>query len=94
MNGSLPYGSRRSSPVRKIIIHNVNLFWFHVDYWDLDEFEWKTVHSVRQLRDIGKGRAQSEIVVDRLNCRTNSIRINVSRTVDDNVVTKGVAIAR
>jgi hypothetical protein len=74
--------------VRKIIVHNVNLFWFHVDYWDLDKFEWKTVHSVRQLRDIGEGRVQSEIVIDRLNCRTNIIRINVSRTVDDNVITK------
>ena len=75
-------------PVRKIIIHNGNLFWFHVDYWDLDKFEWKTVHSVRQLRDIGTERAPAEIVIDRLNCRTNTIRINVSRTVDDNVVTK------
>lgn len=75
-------------PVRKIIIHNGNLFWFQVDYWDLDDFEWKTVHSVRQLRDIGKSRAPSAIVIDRLNCRTNTIRINVSRTVDDHVVTK------
>ena len=74
--------------VRKIIIHNGNLFWFHVDYWDLDDFEWKTVHSVRQLRDIGESRVSAEIVIDRLNCRTNTIRINVSRTVDDTVVTK------
>lgn len=75
-------------PVRKIIIHNVNLFWFQVDYWDLNDFEWKTVHSVRQLRDIGRSRVPAEIVIDRLNCRTNTIRINVSRTVDDHVVTK------
>ena len=75
-------------PVRKIIIHNGNLFWFQVDYWDLDDFEWKTVHSVRQLRDIGKNRVPDEIVIDRLNCRTNTIRINVSRTVDDHIVTK------
>ena len=78
-------------PVRKIVIHNGNLFWFYVDYWDIDDLEWKTLHSVRQLRDIGDGRAPSEIVIDRLDCQTNMLRINVSRTVDDHIVTKAIA---
>ncbi len=77
--------------VRKIIIHNDNLFRFDVDYWDTDNLEWKTVYSVRQRRDIENQRAQSEYVLERLNFQTNMIRINVSRTVDDDVVNKPIA---
>jgi hypothetical protein len=78
-------------PVRKIIIHNGNLFWFYVDYWDTEALEWKTVHSVRQRRDIGNQNAQPRYVIDRLNFQTNMIRINVSRTVDDQIITKPIA---
>ncbi|MCZ6676924.1 MAG: hypothetical protein O7E52_06715 [Candidatus Poribacteria bacterium] len=74
--------------VRKIVIHNGNLFRFKVDYWDNDAFAWKTIYSVRQRRDIGAHRAQATYVLDRLNFKTSMLRINVSRTVDDDVIPK------
>lgn len=77
--------------VRRIIIHNDNLFWFHVDYLDTETSEWQTCHSMRQRRDIGNRRTQSQYLVDRLNIKTNMIRIDVSRTVDDDVVPKPIA---
>lgn len=78
-------------PVRKIVIYNGNLYWFGVDYWDTNALEWKTFHSARQRRDIKNQNAQSEFVLDRLNFQTNMLRITVSRTVDDFVITKPVA---
>jgi hypothetical protein len=77
-------------PVRKIIIHNVNLFRFEVDYLDPKTSQWTTIYSVRQRRDLGDERAQTEYVLDRLNFETKTIRINVSRTVDDDVITKPI----
>jgi hypothetical protein len=77
--------------VRRIIIHNDNLFWFHVDYFDTETSEWETCYSMRQRRNIGNQRTQPQYLVDRLNVETNMIRIDVSRTVDDDVVPKPIA---
>lgn len=78
----------RVRPVQKIVVHNDNLFRFNVDYLDTRTGEWKTVHEVRQRRNIGNDRAMRKYVIDRLNFQTEAIRINVSRTVDDRVVSK------
>ena len=75
-------------PVRKIVIHNDNLFRFDVEYWDAEAWEWKRVHEVRQKRNIKTGRAQPIYIIDRLNFETKMIRIMISRTVDDRVVSK------
>ena len=77
--------------VRRIVIHNDNLFWFHVDYLDMETLEWETCYSMRQRRNIGPGRTQTQYLVDRLNVETSMIRIDVSRTVDDYVVPKPIA---
>jgi hypothetical protein len=76
--------------VRKIVIHNGNLFRFEVDYLDTKTDQWKTIHSVRQRRDIQNQNAQSTYVIDRLNFQTDMIQINVSRTVDDDIITKPI----
>ena len=80
-------------PVRRIIIHNHNLFRFDVDYRDTKttELTWKNAHSVRQRRGVGDERAQPTFVIDRLNFKTDTIRIKVSRTVDDRVISKPIA---
>lgn len=77
-------------PVRRIIIYNQNLFRFDVDYRDtkVSELTWKHAHSVRQRRDVGDQRTQSKYVIDRLNFKTDMIRISVSRTIDDQVISK------
>lgn len=77
--------------VRRVIIHNDNLFWFHLDYLDTETSKWETCYSMRQRRDIGTGRTQKQYLVDRLNVETSMIRIDVSRTVDDDVVPKPIA---
>ena len=74
--------------VHKIVIHNDNLFRFNVDYLDAKTQEWKTIHEVRQRRNIGKERTNTKYVIDRLNFKTDTIRINVLRTVDDRVVSR------
>ena len=74
--------------VNKIVIHNDNLFRFNVDYLDAKTQEWKTIHEVRQRRNIGKERTNTKYVIDRLNFKTDTIRINVLRTVDDRVVSR------
>ena len=80
-------------PVRRIIIHNHNLFRFDIDYRDTKTSEptWKNAHSVRQRRGVGDERAQPKFVIDRLNFKTDTIRIKVSRTVDDRVISKPIA---
>ena len=80
-------------PVRRIIIHNHNLFRFDVDYRDTKttELTWKNAHSVRQRRGVGDQRAQPKFVIDRLNFKTDIVRIKVTRTVDDRVISKPVA---
>ena len=90
-------------PVRKIVIHNQNLFWFDIESWNAQKNTWETVHIIRdrrdaQSRDPHRGqreaqnqRAQPRYVIDRLNFKTSIIRINVARTVDDDVVPKPVA---
>ena len=78
-------------PVRKIIIHNSNLFRFEMDYLNPETSEWETFHTVIQRRNIGDERAQPEFVFDRLNFQTKMIRVAVTRTVDDVIVNKIVA---
>jgi hypothetical protein len=78
-------------PVRKIVIHNGNLFRFAMDYLNEETDEWETFDTVIQRRNIGDERAQAEFVFDRLNFRTKMIRVAVTRTVDDVVVNKIMA---
>lgn len=78
-------------PVRKIILHNGNLFRFEMDYLDAETGEWETFDTIIQRRNIGDERAQAEFVFDRLNFQTKMIRVAVTRTVDDVVVNKIVA---
>lgn len=75
-------------PVRKIVIHNGNLFRFQMEYLNSATDEWETFHSVIQRRNLEGKRAQPTFVIDRLNIQTKMIRIAVSRTVDDIVVNK------
>lgn len=75
-------------PVRKIVIHNGNLFRFEMHYLDEETDEWETFHTVVQRRNVGDDRAQAEYVFDRLNFRTKMLRIAVTRTVDDIIVNK------
>ena len=78
-------------PVRKIVIHNGNLFRFEMDYLNEETGEWETFDTVIQRRNVGNERAQAEFVFDRLNFRTKMIRVVVTRTVDDAVVNKIIA---
>ena len=78
-------------PVRKIIIHNENLFRFEMQYLNDETGEWETFDTIIQRRNIGDERAQAEFVFDRLNFQTRMIRIVVTRTVDDVIVNKMIA---
>lgn len=78
-------------PVRKIIIHNGNLFRFQMEYLNSETDKWETFHSVIQRRNLQGKRAQPTFVIDRLDIETKMIRIAVSRTVDDIIVNKVVA---
>ncbi|MCG9129934.1 hypothetical protein JT359_20290 [Candidatus Poribacteria bacterium] len=75
-------------PIRKIVIHNGNLFRFQMEYLNSESDKWETFHSVIQRRNLEGKRAQPTFVIDRLNINTKMIRIVVSRTVDDVVVNK------
>lgn len=75
-------------PVRKIILHNGNLFRFKMDYLNPETDVWETFDSVIQRRELDGKRAQAMFVFDRLNFHTQMIRITVTRTVDDIVVNK------
>lgn len=79
-------------PVRRIVIHNYNLFRFDVEYRDTKAAEpaWKHAHAVRQRRGVKDQRAQPKFVIDRLNFETDVIRIKVTRTVDDRVISKPI----
>lgn len=77
--------------VRRIVIHNYNLFRFEAQYWDNKRMEWKTFHTVRQRRDvetIQSKTVQPKYEIGRINFTTDKIRINVTRTVDDDVLSK------
>ncbi len=78
-------------PVRKIIVHNGNLFRFEMQYLNDATGRWKTFDTVIQRRNIGDERAQSEFVFDKLNFQTRMIRIAVTRTIDDVIVNKVIA---
>ena len=75
-------------PVRKIIVHNENLFRFKMNYLNPETDEWETFHSVVQRRNLDGKSAQPTFVFDRLNFHTQMIRITVTRTVDDIVINK------
>lgn len=78
-------------PVRKIIIHNGNLFRFQMDYLNTETGKWETFDTIIQRRNIGDDRAQPQFVFDRLNFETKMIRVAVTRTVDDIIVNKIIA---
>ena len=78
-------------PVRKIVIHNGNLFRFEMDYLNDETGKWETFDTVIQRRNVGDARAQAEFVFDRLDFQTKMIRVTVTRTVDDVVVNKIIA---
>ncbi len=75
-------------PVRKIILHNGNLFRFKMYYLNPETDSWETFNSVIQRRELDGKRAQAMFIFDRLNFHTQMIRITVTRTVDDVVVNK------
>lgn len=75
-------------PVRKIVIHNENLFRFEMEYLNPDTGKWQEFHNVIQRRNLEGRRAQPTFEIDKLNFKTQMIRINVSRTVDDIIVNK------
>jgi len=77
--------------IRKLVVYNYNLFRFNLQYWDMENMEWKTFHEVRQRRNIvgmDSKIIQPKYEVGRLNFVTDRIRIDVSRTVDDESVMK------
>jgi hypothetical protein len=76
--------------VRRIKLTNDNLYRFKVAYWDGRREIWRDVQTVRQRRDVeGAERViQPLFVFGKLNFRTDRIRIEVTRTVDDIIVTK------
>ena len=78
-------------PVRKIIIHNGNLFRFQMDYLNAETGKWETFDTIIQRRNIGDDRAQPQFVFDRLNFETKMLRVTVTRTVDDIIVNKIIA---
>ena len=73
------------NPVRKVIVHNGNLFRFKMEYLKPEVDEWEIFHSVIQRRNLQGKAAQSMYVFDRLNFNT---QMTVTRTVDDIVVNK------
>lgn len=76
--------------VRKIVIHNHNLYRFNIEYFDTRLQKWKTLESVQQRRNIEgiSRRIQKKYVFKDLNFLASKLRIDVSRTVDDRVVSK------
>ncbi len=78
-------------PVRKIIIHNGNLFRFEMDYLNEETGEWETFDSIIQRRNLDGESAQPTFVFDRLNFQTQMLRVTVTRTVDDIIVNKIIA---
>ena len=75
-------------PVRKIILHNGNLFRFKMNYLHPETDEWEIFDTVVQRRNLDGKRAQATFVFDRLNFQTQMIKITVTRTVDDIVINK------
>jgi len=77
--------------IRKLVIHNYNLYHFDLQYWDTENMEWKTFRQIRQRRDVAGMDSrviQPKYEIGRLNFVTDRIRIDVSRTVDDESVVK------
>ncbi len=78
-------------PVRKIVLHNGNLFRFEMHYLNEESGEWETFDTIIQRRNVGDERAQAEFIFDRLDFETKMIRVAVTRTVDDVIVNKVIA---
>jgi len=76
--------------ILQIVIHNHNLYRFKIEYWDERLQKWKILESVQQRREIEgiSRRIQKKYTFKNVNCITDKMRIEVSRTVDDRVVTK------
>ena len=75
-------------PIRKIVIHNGNIFRFDMAYLNPETDTWEIFDTVIQRRDLKGKRAQEKYVFDRLNLQTRMIRVTVNRTVDDIVINK------
>ncbi len=78
--------------IRRILITNDNLYYFSIDYWDASREQWRTLKQVWQRRDVeGRDRVVQPIFeVTRVNFETDRIRLRVTRTVDDIIVSKVV----
>lgn len=76
--------------VQRIRLVNANLYRFSVAYWDMERKEWKAIQTVVQRRDVeGKERrVQPLFEFTHFNVETNKIRVEVTRTVDDLIVSK------
>ncbi len=76
--------------VRRIRLTNDNLYRFSVSYWDERREDWRDVATVRQRRDVEGAERIIQPMFDfgSINFRTDRIRIDVTRTVDDVIVTK------
>ncbi len=75
-------------PVRKIIIHNGNLFRFEMQYLNGETGQWEKFDSIIQRRNLDGASAQPMFIFDRLDFQTQMLRVNVTRTVDDIIVNK------
>jgi hypothetical protein len=76
--------------VRRIRLTNDNLYRFSIAYWDTKREDWREVESIRQRRDVeGAERViQPFFEFTGINFETDRIRIDVTRTVDDTIITK------
>ncbi len=76
--------------VRRIRLTNDNLYRFSIAYWDAKREDWRDVESIRQRRDVeGAERViQPFFEFTGINFETDRIRIDVTRTVDDTIITK------
>ena len=76
--------------VRRITLKNDNLYRFSVKYWDAKREIWRDVKTVRQRRDVEGAERVIQPAFDfgGINFETDRILIDVTRTVDDIIITK------
>lgn len=76
--------------VRRIKLANDNLYRFRLEYWDAKREGWREIETIRQRRDVeGAERiVQPRFEFTGINFETDRIRVDVTRTVDDVIVTK------
>ncbi len=76
--------------IRRIALKNDNLYRFSIEYWDAKREIWRDVATVRQRRDVEGAERIIQPAFDfgGINFETDRIRIDVTRTVDDIIITK------